>query len=484
MKLFGIAPAAHAASEGGAFTSGGDAWRPRRAQEARAHAAKLFVQALTRLAQKHTGGSFHGGAGQATDARPDPGPAPLRQGLLPTRPQIRVDHAFLWWRRFAAIERDAEAQRLRLIEAATSGHDGETPRRIALERVTRRWARTCVDGSFEWWWHAARAFEKAAEAQQYRATLQIQRAFHVVGAEIGRRGIFVVAPRDLPRRRRWRALIARRNARSRSSSASRCGTCAGRWAGPGPSAASMAIEQQRRRGVHLFDVVLRRWATQSKAAAFVRMQREADIQRQLLASAGNAPRRGARDRYDSQKEAESAEALQALEARLVNEFAAERAAFERDAGERLEAERASLMSQHAAARRGARRGKGEERGAPRQPKRRGRERATERVARCRRTAPRRPTPAPPPRLALLYGDDLAELQGQLEDAQQALRDAPEPVDNQDELLALEAEASCPGAGHVAEYGRGLLLERARARGAKTAGEGVRSSRPRRPRRRL
>ena len=35
---------------------------------------------------------------------------------------------------------------------------------------------------------------------------------------------------------------------------------------------------------------------------------------------------------------------------------------------------------------------------------------------------------------LLYGDDLAELQGQLEDAQQALRDAPEPVDNQDELL--------------------------------------------------
>ena len=81
---------------------------------------------------------------------------------------------------------------------------------------------------------------------------------------------------------------------------------------------ALAIEQQRLRGVHLFDVVLRRWARQSKAAAFVRMQREADIQRQLLAA--EMRHAAARDRYDSQKEAE-------LEARLV----AERTTFERRA---------------------------------------------------------------------------------------------------------------------------------------------------------
>ena len=200
----------------------------------------------------------------------------------------------------------------------------------------------------------------------------------------------------------------------------------------------MAIEQQRRRGVHLFDVVLRRWATRSKAAAFLRLQREADLQRQLLAS--EMRHAAARDRYDSQKEAEAAEALQALEARLVNEFAAERAAFERDADERLAAERASLMSQHAAALAAlaAERARSEELLANQSD-------ADVNVLRNEyalqtdRTAAAHACALAEARL--LYGDDLAELQGQLEDAQQALRDAPEPVDNQDELLALEAEAS-------------------------------------------
>ena len=45
------------------------------------------------------------------------------------------------------------------------------------------------------------------------------------------------------------------------------------------------------------------------AAAFLRMQREADIQRQLLAS--EMRHAAARDRYDAQKEAELAEALAA-----------------------------------------------------------------------------------------------------------------------------------------------------------------------------
>ena len=201
---------------------------------------------------------------------------------------------------------------------------------------------------------------------------------------------------------------------------------------------ALAIEQQRRRGVHLFDVVLRRWARQSVAAAFLRLQREADLQRQLLAS--EMRHAAARDRYDSQKEAEAAEALRALEARLVNEFAAERAAFERDAAQRLADERASLMSQHGAALAAlaAERARSEELLANQSD-------ADVNVLRNEyalqtdRTAAAHACALAEARL--LYGDDLAELQGQLEDAQQALRDAPEPVDNQDELLALEAEAS-------------------------------------------
>ena len=149
----------------------------------------------------------------------------------------------------------------------------------------------------------------------------------------------------------------------------------------------------------------------------------------------------ARDRYDSQKEAEAAEALQAAERRgyWMNSLRNARRSNS-DAGERLAAERSSLMSQHGAALAAlaAERARSEELLANQSD-------ADVTVLRNEyalqtdRTAAAHACALAEARL--LYGDDLAELQGQLEDAQQALRDAPEPVDNQDELLALEAEAS-------------------------------------------
>ena len=53
--------------------------------------------------------------------------------------------AFLWWRRFTAIARDAEAQRLRLLEAEQAATTAkQRAAQLALEIVARRWARTCV----------------------------------------------------------------------------------------------------------------------------------------------------------------------------------------------------------------------------------------------------------------------------------------------------------------------------------------------------
>ena len=73
---------------------------------------------------------------------------------------------------------------------------------------------------------------------------------------------------------------------------------------------------------------------------------------------------------------------------------------------------------------------------------------------------------------MLYGDDLAELQGQLEDAQQALRDAPEAVDNQDELLALEAEASAQVRGMSLSMAVVFFSQCARSAQPTTACEGL------------
>ena len=51
-----------------------------------------------------------------TDARADPGPALFDKAFSHWARKSSTT-AFLWWRRFAAIERDAEAQRLHLLEA-------------------------------------------------------------------------------------------------------------------------------------------------------------------------------------------------------------------------------------------------------------------------------------------------------------------------------------------------------------------------------
>ena len=140
-----------------ASTAGSYVWwrrvsaEARASEEARVHAANLFGQALTRLAQKHTGGCFM--LWRRTIQLMNARTLALRlfDKAFSRWARKSSTTAFLWWRRFTAIERDAEAQRLRLLEATQAATDAKHRAAQLLEIVARRWARTCVDGSFEWW---------------------------------------------------------------------------------------------------------------------------------------------------------------------------------------------------------------------------------------------------------------------------------------------------------------------------------------------
>ena len=227
------------------------------------------------------------------------------------------------------------------------------------------------------WWHRCAAFAKAAEAQQYRATLQIQRSFSR-WAQKSAAGAFLW----------WRRVVASQKAlesanRAKERALAVLERVAVRYLRRSVSGSfevwdrALAIERQRQRGVHLFDVVLRQVGWAVKAAAFLRMQREAEIQRQLSHLKCATPPR-AIDTIHKRRPRRPAGRCRPSEARLVNEFASERAASAR--GPHTLDGRAGIVDEPARARRSPRwRGEGRGARSSSPAKRRGRERATERV---------------------------------------------------------------------------------------------------------
>jgi len=422
-------------SEGGAF-----AWwvaitrDARRVEERRTLAMRLFSEALQRGAQLSAHGSFAWWRTTAQQMRART--LALRLFDRAFRHWVRQSStaAFLWWRRSTTLARDAEAQRRRALEAAHAAATAKTRAAVALERVARRWARTCVDGAFEWW-HRRAAAERASDAAKARATLQLQRSLARWARRSSAGGFLwwrrvVVGQQALERhdRAQERALGALERVAVRYMRTSLAGAV--EWWRRG-----LAIDDAQRRGVALFDLVLRRWARRSTAAAFLRLQREAHLRRQLLKA--EMRHAAARDKSDTLRDAALAEALRALEGRLADAFTKKRSALEADAARRFADERAALTSQHGAElmKLAADRARGEALLAHQSDADANLLRAEYAKQTDRDKAAHAASLA---EAKLLYGDDLAELHGQLDDAQR--HETPDP-EHQHALRALEAEAS-------------------------------------------
>ena len=423
-------------SEGGAF-----AWwvaitrDARRVGERRTLAIRLFSEALQRGAQRSAHGSFAWWRTTAQQMRARTLALRLFDRAFRHWARQSSTAAFLWWRRSTTLARDAEAQSRRSLEAAHAAATAKTRAAVALERVARRWARTCVDGAFEWW-HRRAAAERASDAAKTRATVQLRRSLarwarrSSAGAFLWWRRV-VVGQQALERHERAqeRALGALERVAARYMRTSLAGAV--EWWRRG-----LAIDDARRRGVALFDLVLRRWARRSTAAAFLRLQRKAHLRRQLLKA--EMRHAAARDTADTLRDAALAEALRALEGRLADAFTKERSALEADAARRLADERAALTSQHGAElmKLAADRARGEALLAHQSDADANLLRAEYAKQTDRDKAAHAASLA---EAKLLYGDDLAELHGQLDDAQ--LREGPQTDEHQHALRALEAEAS-------------------------------------------
>ena len=159
----------------------------RASEKARACRKPICASTDAPRAQAH-GRLFHAVAPhpEAATARSGPGCSARLCAGSPASPSTT---AFLWWRRFAAIERDAEAQRLRLLEAEQAATDAKHRAAQLLEIVARRWARTCVDGSRSSGGTAARP-SKSRRGPTIPRDVTDTALIYAVGAEIGRRGLF------------------------------------------------------------------------------------------------------------------------------------------------------------------------------------------------------------------------------------------------------------------------------------------------------